>query len=68
MIKPEWPHTTKQIKTPCVVCSKDVYQNKSPHNLNKWSPESKYWNLKQKEIYCGVDCSFKRHEERRNFE
>jgi len=61
----DWPHTIKQVKRPCAVCGKDVYQNQNLYNKDKWSPDSKYWNLEHKEIYCGVEHSLHAYEERR---
>lgn len=46
----------------CKVCKASISGtfNKSTEMIE---PSSKYWNVKRKEVYCGVTCALQRHTE-----
>lgn len=54
----------------CDVCGKKILLLPKwiPVDINWWGdrqPNTHYWNVERKEVYCGVECSDKA--ERRNF-
>lgn len=62
----EWPKSKSYpVYTSCV-CNNDV-----PPLLQEYEyyiPESKYWNVKKKEVYCSPECSVKQYHIDINYE
>ena len=54
----------------CRTCGKRIYLNpKLKLDINWWGdiqPETDYWNVERREVYCNAYCSLKRHEEIRH--
>lgn len=53
----------------CAQCDRKIRLNpKLRVDITWWGkvqPETNYWNIERKEVYCNVYCSFERHEELR---